>query len=539
MKITNALLINMREKGPELFTQREDYILSCIASFLKSKGINTKVIVGDYDFLKKKDFGNYFVPEIILFSLDFLNYDVLELISHFRRQFPNVLVAAGGNFATRHHEEILKHFNEFDFIIRGEGDYTFYNLIEGYNKNGLDSVAGITYRKNGKVVVNVPSDELVNIEIDQFADRQVLEDNNLSIAYIASSRGCTRNCSFCCNHVFWMPEKNYKWKGRSAKATVDEIEYVHNTYKIQVFNFVDSSFEDPGVSNERMREIAAEIIRRNMKIAFFVNFRVFSIKHIDFDETIDILKKAGLVGVFFGVETANEADKKLYKKALDSNLSVQAVNYFKNKGLSYSCGFINLNPYSTIDNLKENNELLRSLKLGSYFLFRSKLRVYKGTPLFESIKKDGLLRADKYYNYDFEFLNKNVEIVSEGIEKFLTSEENKWFVDRNRYYCKYYPQNLKILLHFYPQLQDEIFEQERILMEYVDERNEVNCDMFERLLTAAERSGFNAQIAEDIIYSLDCETAKEKLKFLEMKKLYLYKNLAKENPDKQIFKTLF
>lgn len=528
--ITKVLLVNMREDGPQLFALREDYTLNCIASYLESKKIQTNTICGTYKYLVQLNYLEY-SPQIIVFSLDFLNKDVVSLIQYYRKILKkDIMIGAGGNFATVHHKELLEKYNIFDFIIRGSGEYTLYNFIKGLDNNELEEVKGISYLKNDKIYTNIASDTEPNLDELPFANRQVLLKNKLPIAYIASSAGCTRKCSFCSNHVFWNPENGKRWRGRTPKDFVDELEILYNQH-ISVFNFVDSSFEDPGVSNERMRKIATEIINRNMKIAFFVNFRVTVILNDEFDETIQLLKKAGLIGVFYGVETGNENDKKLYKKKLDSNLSVKAYNYFIKNNLSATCGFINFNPYSQIESLRKNLELIKELKLGSYFLFRSKLRVYKGTLLYEKIKSDELLTEDEYFNYGFKFVDKKVERVLEALESFFTDNNNKEIIDKFRYYCKYYIQNLKVLKRFYPTLKDELEKKEKTLNEFIDKRNEIHCKMFGELLDYVENNKYDDEVAKQIVYNINLNEAQRDIINLEKSRLNLYKKILKEDKN--------
>lgn len=53
---------------------------------------------------------------------------------------------------------------------------------------------------------------------------------------IQTSRGCEGNCTFCAeSRIFDLDKHKNKWRGRSPKDVVDEIEHLVNTYKIKFF----------------------------------------------------------------------------------------------------------------------------------------------------------------------------------------------------------------------------------------------------------------------------------------------------------------
>lgn len=61
-----------------------------------------------------------------------------------------------------------------------------------------------------------------------------MEEFQFTTAIMSTSRGCTRNCSFCSSPDFWRQRK-VCWRGRSPENIADEIELIVEKYNIHNF----------------------------------------------------------------------------------------------------------------------------------------------------------------------------------------------------------------------------------------------------------------------------------------------------------------
>ena len=73
-----------------------------------------------------------------------------------------------------------------------------------------------------------------------------------------SSRGCPFQCTFCDNSVYGNTIRT-----KSAKNTVDEVEFLINKYPIKEIRFFDDLFT---ANKKRVIEICDELAKRNIKI---------------------------------------------------------------------------------------------------------------------------------------------------------------------------------------------------------------------------------------------------------------------------------
>ena len=78
---------------------------------------------------------------------------------------------------------------------------------------------------------------------------------------ILTSRGCPYPCKFCV-----VPEtNNRKWRYKSPKKVVDELEFYNKNLNISEFHLEDLN---PTVNEDRMISICNEIIKRNLNISW-------------------------------------------------------------------------------------------------------------------------------------------------------------------------------------------------------------------------------------------------------------------------------
>src|SRR3990172_1617950 len=88
----------------------------------------------------------------------------LTAARHLKKTYPNLTIILGGAHATLLPEETLAAAPEIDFIVRGEGEETILKLLPALeNKQPLDGIPGISYRKEGKINSNPPPPNLIDL----------------------------------------------------------------------------------------------------------------------------------------------------------------------------------------------------------------------------------------------------------------------------------------------------------------------------------------------------------------------------------------
>ncbi len=86
-----------------------------------------------------------------------------------------------------------------DFIIRGEGEIAFENLLTAIDQNtSVTNISNIAYKDNGKIVVNNIEEikDLTKLKLPYYFKEDIPHIKN-RVNYIESSRGCPYHCSYC------------------------------------------------------------------------------------------------------------------------------------------------------------------------------------------------------------------------------------------------------------------------------------------------------------------------------------------------------
>src|SRR3954452_7249242 len=144
-------------------------------------------------------------PEVVGLSvMTFQRRTALELVRLIRAIKPGVTVVAGGYDPSLAPEAYEEPGSGVDFIVRGEGDLTFRDLLRGLERcQPVDGIPGLSIH-NGQRFVHNAARRVSGLDDGSIAlpDRtsRVLEGYTFlgrPIDIVETSRGCTFDCSFC------------------------------------------------------------------------------------------------------------------------------------------------------------------------------------------------------------------------------------------------------------------------------------------------------------------------------------------------------
>lgn len=343
-------------------------------------------------------------------------------------------IVMGGFYISLAYQNILNDFNDYDFLMIGEGE----NVISPFYKTLLEGgdfshFAGLIYRHDNKWKINEP-EFIYDLDSLNFPKRDLKTweyfRNKERIPFrVMSGRGCYGRCTFC--SVLRCEEK-YGKRFRSAENIVDEIEELVNLYNAKIINFADDIFFDGSKkSNEHIEQFVKLMKDRNIHVEFDCHLRVTDVKK----EQLLKLKEVGLTTVWLGLESGCQRILNEMNKHCTVEQNKNAIKILFECGLTPSITFITLVPTMSFEELKQNYDFLWEIGCYCEDNLYNRLNIYTGCEYETILKNKGLLVPKKqFYDRDnYIFADERVGFYAEliNIMKELFIEPRKLLFNLN------------------------------------------------------------------------------------------------------------
>ncbi len=245
-----------------------------------------------------------------------------------KKILPEIKIVVGGLWYSFFGKETLEKNPAIDFVVMGEGELTFNELMDALNKGETDftNIAGLSSRKEGQVIFGPVRELIQDLNVlplpayDLFPmDQYVGHTYWKPFAEIVTSRGCTHGCTFCYEWSEHDPRalKHFnRWRAKSATRVVAEVELLEKTFGTKVIVIQEDNFN---INPSRVRDFCNEKIKRNLDMKW-VSLGCAS-DWVRLEKDIPLMKKAGMFMAVFGIEVAS--DDELRK--LDKGISVDQI----------------------------------------------------------------------------------------------------------------------------------------------------------------------------------------------------------------------
>lgn len=391
----------------------ESMSLAYLATYLRGEGISVEI----YDAYLEEDSINKAVlkiyesnPELLGFTvMANISFEVvLKIVARLRSNGFKGHIFLGGHFPTFNHRNILEKYSEIDSIIRGEGEKSLLDLYQCLsNGMSLKMVKGITFRDGGKIVENSNREIIEDLDMLPFPDRDTINTviSKGGVPYLVTSRGCPSRCSFCSVALFNSYNDSMRWRSRSPRNIVDEIEKLVEEYNVFEFLIIDENFLGKGSNGSKRIEIFInELENRNLKIQYIMGCRADSVN----EELFKKLKESGLRRVLIGIESFLPRVLHDLNKKITYEQNIEALSVLRKLKIGVNTGFMLFDPYASLDDIKENLKHLKNSMCFELNTLFTVIRPFYGTPIFDKYNDEGMISGD-IYNPALSFRDKKVE----------------------------------------------------------------------------------------------------------------------------------
>jgi anaerobic magnesium-protoporphyrin IX monomethyl ester cyclase len=425
-----------------------------LASYLESvkRDVEIEVIDCQAEKLDWKSLEKYIAasdPDIVAPSgLATCNaYKMLRTVELAKKVNPSITTVVGGQHFTALATESLAVYQDIDIIVHGEGEETFYDLVQTIeNKKPLSNVKGISFRHKGKVI-HTEERSLIN-DLDSlplpgyhFVKEHMqtyyftlMTGKDSPFAIIEGSRGCYHNCTYCSQWRFWRQQHRQK----SPKRIADEFEYLNQEYGSKFIWLADDNF---GLS-ERLHELCNELDHKGIsdEMTWFMQARCDEI--VRNKEILPKIRKAGNIWMLVGFENPNPATlKKFRRKGVTGAEAKEAVDLLKKNEILCQGTFIigeRSDSHESINKLRDYVDWLDP-DLATFMA----LTPFPGTEVYEIAKKNGWIEDTNWSNYDMIHAIMPTESLSQKeVQEELIECYRSFFGSWNRQYTGLFSKNI-------------------------------------------------------------------------------------------------
>lgn len=368
-------------------------LLAYAAAYIRSQGHEVELIDAEVDSISVEDFISkveHSLPDYIIFETSTASFkNDVEVAREIKEKVACKVVFVGPHVSALPVESMEG--NNLDAVIVGEYELSLGEYIE----TGPNDTKGVCYRRqDGKVILNPPRDYLANLDLLPFPARDLIPNYKYfdpilknPFTFVLSGRGCPYRCTFC-NWPQVMTGRRYRL--RSAKNIVDELEVLQNEYHLKSFLFNDDTF----TANKRHAiAVCDEMISRGIKLPWGCYARADDNDR----QMLEKLKEAGCWLLKVGVESGDQKILDNVNKQYKIEEVVEGINLMRSVGLDTHCTFVFGLPGETEETIKKTIEFSKSLNPDTAQF--STAVPYPGTELHTYLKEQGYLLTEDWEKY--------------------------------------------------------------------------------------------------------------------------------------------
>ncbi|WP_197478951.1 B12-binding domain-containing radical SAM protein [Marinomonas atlantica] len=315
--------------------------------------------------------------------------DEIKLVSP---DTPVLLV--GGHVSALPSETLDK--TQADYVCQGEGTLTSHELWQALQGEcELEAVRGLVRRSDGGVVFNPKAPISEDLDADLHGNVWHLLpmekyrahnwqcfgelESRRPYASIYTTLGCPYKCVFCCINA---PFDSNRYRTRSPENVVAEVRHLYETYGVKTFKIIDEMFVLKKRHYVAICEGLAALPFAN-ELNIWAYARVDTVK----DETLPLLRKAGIRWLALGIESGSEVVRDGAEKSFSQDDIRSIVKSIQNADINVMGNFIFGLPDDDQAAMQATLDL--ALELQCEFINFYSAMAYPGSQLYVQAKQHG------------------------------------------------------------------------------------------------------------------------------------------------------
>lgn len=340
--------------------------------------------------------------DVIAFSVMSPHWFPMEpYFAALKARMPALPIVIGGYQAMLSQDQTIAN-PHVDFICVGDGEYAMGNLVQFLRGRKDGPVDGMWEKMADGSVYETEPHQIGDLAALPFPDYDIyqrdggFEDVNTSIfgpkgklvLPVMTGRGCPYRCTYCCNTPIlegWKTKKTFLRK-YDPDDMVNELIRLRDKYNVGYFEFWDELF----LSNLKFVRAFFEIYQEKIRLPFSINSRV----EVMSEEFCRTAADAGCHTIWFGIESGDETYRsQMLGRKMKNQQIIEAAENCKKAGINRLTFNIVGMPLETAANMRETLTLNQRIAPEHFFFFP--YIPLRGTPLFETAEKEGLLLTKK------------------------------------------------------------------------------------------------------------------------------------------------
>jgi len=361
------------------FYNKEAYGMRILHSILSSKHDARMLFIEENNPRLVIELLKNFKPDVLCFSLVSSNFILYKKLYKQIQGVHNFKIILGGWEPTLNPNKCLPYC---DALCRGEGENVILKIVEDVKSGTLKKI----YIEELKPI-DYPTFRFSNgysyvTEKGKIEQKEPYFENERYGTMIG--RGCPYRCTYCSNNYMNNIYSDWgKTRFRSIDKVIEELKVVkRRLHAVSRINFYDEVFLPQKWIDEFTCKYTKEI-----GLPFYCMFYPGTCT----EDTAKKLAENGLVGVWMGVQSGSERERReIYKRYYTNETLLEQISIFQKYDISIKYDFIFDSPFTTKEDFMETIKLMR--KFPKPFLINMfSLKYFPNTEITDMAFAEGII----------------------------------------------------------------------------------------------------------------------------------------------------